>query len=225
MDSDVLILFWQFTIKTLGEIDIVSNQNLSIEMFLLRLIHLKGYKPKSKIKDNFEIDGKTDDNEKEISSQIAETETINQIKNVAQEKKVNPQTQIETKDKNEIKITSFNELLDICILKKEIKLKYELENNVNLVRFENGRIEISFNDNLNKNFVKDLSTKLLDWTHKRWIISFSKKKGEISIKDKKKNKQKELIDNAKETELYKTILDNFPDAELTDIKSSLKDDE
>ena len=186
VDSDVLILFWQFTIKTLGEIDIVSNQNLSIEMFLLRLIHLKGYKPKSKIKDNFEIDGKTDDNEKEISSQIAETETINQIKNVAQEKKVNPQTQIETKDKNEIKITSFNELLDICILKKEIKLKYELENNVNLVRFENGRIEISFNDNLNKNFVKDLSTKLLDWTNKRWIISFSKEKGEISIKDQKK---------------------------------------
>ena len=37
VDSDVLILFWQFTIKTLGEIDIVSNQNLSIEMFLLRL--------------------------------------------------------------------------------------------------------------------------------------------------------------------------------------------
>ncbi|MDC3016754.1 DNA polymerase III subunit gamma/tau [Candidatus Pelagibacter sp.] len=225
VDSDVLILFWQFTIKTLGEIDIVSNQNLSIEMFLLRLIHLKGYKPKNKIKDNFDIEGKTDDHEKEISSQIAETETINQIKNVAQEKKVNPQTQIETKDKNEIKITSFNELLDICILKKEIKLKYELENNVNLVRFENGRIEISFNDNLNKNFVKDLSTKLLDWTNKRWIISFSKEKGEISIKDQKKNRQKEIIDNAKKTELYKTIMDYFPDAELTDVKSSKNDDE
>ena len=60
--------------------------------------------------------------------------------------------------------------------KKEINLKYELENNVNLVKFENGIIEISFNDNLNKNFVKDLSTKLLDWTNKRWIISFSKKR-------------------------------------------------
>ena len=36
-----LLLFWQFTIKTLEELDIVSNQNLSIEMFLIRLIHLK----------------------------------------------------------------------------------------------------------------------------------------------------------------------------------------
>ncbi len=225
VDSDVLILFWQFTIKTLGEIDIVSNQNLSIEMFLLRLIHLKGYKPKNQINDNLKIDDQTSDNQKEIKSQIIEKELINQIKNVAQEKKVNPQTQIETEDKNEIKITSFNELLDICILKKEINLKYELENNVNLVKFENGIIEISFNDNLNKNFVKDLSTKLLDWTNKRWIISFSKKKGEISIKDQKKNRQKKIIDSAKKTELYKTIMDYFPDAELTDVRSSKNDNE
>ena len=49
----VLILFWQFTIKTLGELDIVSNQHLSIEMFLLRLMYLKGFKaqnPKLKMK-------------------------------------------------------------------------------------------------------------------------------------------------------------------------------
>ena len=35
IDQNTLLLFWQFTIKTLGELDIVSNQNLSIEMFLL----------------------------------------------------------------------------------------------------------------------------------------------------------------------------------------------
>ena len=39
IDSEMLILFWQFTIKTLSELDIVSNQNLSIEMFLIRLIY------------------------------------------------------------------------------------------------------------------------------------------------------------------------------------------
>ena len=50
--------------------------------------------------------------------------------------------------------------------KKRNKLKYELEKNVNLVRFENPRIEISFNDNLDKDFVKDLSTKLFEWTNK-----------------------------------------------------------
>ena len=39
---------------------------------------------------------------------------------------------------------------------------------------------------LDKNFVKDLSLKLYEWTGERWIITFSKIKGKISIKEKKK---------------------------------------
>ena len=115
--------------------------------------------------------------------------------------------------------------MDICYSKKEIKLKYELEKNVNLVKFENGRIEISFNDNLDKNFVKDLSTKLLEWTNLRWIISFSKNKGEMSIKDREISRKIDKIENSKKSDLYKTMLDYFPDAELINVKQTSKDDE
>ena len=224
IDNETLILFWQFTIKTLGELDIVSNQHLSIEMFLLRLIHLVDFKPKNNVNDEkFKIDIE-DNDKKQISPKIINKETINQIKNVSQEKKIKPQSQIETKVTNEIVIRSLNELIDICSSKKEMKLKYELEKNVNLVKFENGRIEISFNDGLDKNFVKDLSSKLLEWTNQRWIISFSKNQGEISIKDKEKNEKKKLVEDAKKSALYKTMLDYFPDAELIDIKSSKEDD-
>ena len=221
IDSEVLILFWQFTIKTLDELDIVSNQHLSIEMFLVRLIHLSSIKPKN---ENAIINNERENKQENFSSQITNNDTINQIKNVAQEKKVKPDTQLETKASNEIFINSFNKLLDICSSKKEMKLKYELEKNVNLVKFENGRIEISFNDNLDKDFVKDLSTKLFEWTNQRWIISFSKNKGEMSIKEKEKNKSIELIENGKNSELYKTMLNYFSDAELTDVKLIQKDD-
>jgi DNA polymerase-3 subunit gamma/tau len=221
IDSEVLILFWQFTIKTLDELDIVSNQHLSIEMFLVRLIHLSSIKPKN---ENAIINNEKENKQENFSSQITNNDTINQIKNVAQEKKVKPDTQLETKASNEIFINSFNKLLDICSSKKEMKLKYELEKNVNLVKFENGRIEISFNDNLDKDFVKDLSTKLFEWTNQRWIISFSKNKGEMSIKEKEKNKSIELIENGKNSELYKTMLNYFSDAELTDVKLIQKDD-
>ena len=40
IDGEVLILFWQLTIRTLEELNIVSNQNLTIEMLLLRLMYL-----------------------------------------------------------------------------------------------------------------------------------------------------------------------------------------
>ena len=217
IDNDILILFWQFTIKTLDELDIVSNQHLSIEMFLMRLIYLSGAKTKNEINLS-SLAKKNQDDELKITSKLKQTETINQIKNVAQEIKAKPELQTETKADKKILINSFNDLIKICNSKKEMKLKYELENNINLVKFENQRIEISFNDNLDKDFVKDLSIKLFEWTNNRWIISFSKNKGEISIKDKEKNKHIELIKNAKKSDLYKTMLDHFSDAELVDVK-------
>ncbi len=219
INAEVLILFWQFTIKALDELEIVSNQNLSIEMFLMRLIYLNGTRPKNN--DKIEETSSQNKNKDQISQNHSNTETVNQIKNIAQEKKIKPQSKSEIKRKETL-ISSFKDLIYICSLKKEIKLKYELEKNVNLVKFEEGRIEISFNDNLDKNFVKDLSTKLLEWTNQRWIISFSKNIGEISIKEKEKNEQKEIIEKAKETDLYKTILNSFPDAELIDVKLNKK---
>ena len=66
---------------------------------------------------------------------------------------------------------------------------------------------------------------VLEWTNHRWIISFSKNQGEISIKDKEKNKQKILIENTKNSDLFKTIQDYFPDAELVAIKPFKKDEE
>ena len=219
INPDTLILFWQFTISSLEELDIVSNQHLSIEMFLIRLMHLSSMKLQKDTENNF--NNKINQKEPKIENKI---KTVDQIKNIAQEEKnkLEIKTEIKATDRN--LINSFDELLTICSKKKEIKLKYELEKNVNLVKFEKNRIEISFNDNLDKNFVKDLSLKLFEWTNQRWIITFSKMKGEISIKDKEKNKKNELIKNAKETKLYKSMIEKFPDANLIDVTSSKKKD-
>jgi len=218
IDNQVLILFWQFTIKVLEELDIVSNQNISIEMFLIRLIYLSSFKPKErslKKEDSSKYLKKAD--ETNIISNF-KTETINQIKNVVQEEKDKPQVQLEVKDEKKILINSFDDLLKVCNEKKEMKLKYELEKNVSLVSFDNHRLEISFNDNLDKNFVKDLSSKLFNWTGERWIITFSKMKGNQTVKEKQENELKEVLKKAKSTDLYKQVIEKFPDANLVDVK-------
>ena len=224
VNSEVLILFWQFAISSLEELDIVSNQHLSIEMFLIRLMHL------SSIKLNKNLD---QDQSNEISENHSTKEenknnfqdnsgTVNQIKNIAQEEKQKPEAKPEIKAIDKNLINSFDDLLNACTSKKEIKLKYELEKNVNLVKFESNRIEISFNDNLDKDFVKDLSSKLYEWTGERWIITFSKSKGEMSVKEKQKNKKDELMNEVKSLEIYKKVMEKFPDAELIDVKLNKK---
>ena len=62
--------------------------------------------------------------------------------------------------------------------------------------------------------MKDLSMKLYEWTSDRWIITLSKSKGEISIKDRQRNLKNELLKTAKESEIYKDVLEKFHDAKL-----------
>ena len=228
VNNETLILFWQFTIKTLEELDIVSNQHLSMEMFLIRLTHLKEMNKQVLDIDDEEASQKTEKVNYASSLQTKDdddlfgikdkAETIGQMKNIVQEK------DIKIKDEGkEIKLqtkllNSFDDLLELCSSKKEIKLKYELEKNVNLVSFENKRIEISFNEDLDKDFIKDLSLKLYEWTNERWIITLSKTKGQPSKKEEEVNLKKELIDSVKKSSIYMDILQKFPDAELIDIK-------
>ena len=224
VDSEVLILFWQFAISSLEELDIVSNQHLSIEMFLIRLMHLSSIKLNKNSSfslENEKIDNTEIKKEIEIESSI---KTIDQIKNISQEEKNKPEIDANVKAIDKSLINSFDDLLNVCSQNKEIKLKYELEKNVNLVKFEKNRIEISFNDNLDKDFVKDISSKLFEWTNERWIITFSKSKGEMSVKEKQENKKLELINEVKNLEIYKTMIKKFPDAELLDVKINKKED-
>ena len=218
VDTKILILFWQFTISFLEELDLVSNQHLSIEMFLIRLMHLSSIGLKKVIATNFENEVSDNISEENKAKNPNTTQAVDQMRNIVQEEKNSPEIKTEIKAKDKNLINSFEELLVICSQKKEINLKYELENNVNLVKFEKNRIEISFNDNLDKDFVKKLSLKLFEWTNERWIISFSKLKGDMSVKEKQKNKKYALLDDAKNTKIYKNLLRKFPDAELMDVK-------
>ena len=209
LTSEVL-LFWEFTLKVIKEIHLVRNPNLSIEMFLIQLMYLSSKNKSNKMKIN-------KNNKSDIfinqSKQIKQVDTIDQIKNIKQEEeKIEKKGDVITKS-----IKNINELILVCLEKKEMRLKYELENNVNLISFANNRIEISFNEKLNKDFVKSLSEKLYNWTNTRWIISFSKKQGEITKKVKDRNLKIENIKKFKKTNNYSELIENLPDIELTDI--------
>ena len=41
----------------------------------------------------------------------------------------------------------------------------------------------------------------------------------MSLKDIEKNEKKHLIDEMKNSEIFKSVLDRFPDAELIDVNS------
>ena len=171
-----LLLIWQFTLNNLEKIDIIKNQYQFVEMFLIRLLYLKKILKNETNENNQELNQDLSPGSSLLKSSKIQNqdETINQLKNVEQEEKIVDTPDVKNEE-NYLEIKSFKNLIELCEKKKELKIKYELENNLRLVSFKNQRIEISFNSNLDKSFVKDLSAKLLEWTNVRWIITFSRK--------------------------------------------------
>ena len=228
LDIQDIGLFWQLTIKTIDDIKLIANENLSLKMYVIQLMHLKSYETnttqeknltekKSQVKSN--LQEKKAENEENIRSEI----TIkSQLKNTDQIKtSIYKQTKSENlKSSGSSLIKNFHDIVKLADKEKEVDLKYDLERNVKLVSFSKGKIDISFNEKLNKNFIKNLTEKLLEWTNERWIISLSKIDGSQTIYEKKIEEENKNFENEKNSEVTKKIIATFPDAKLIKVEEN-----
>jgi len=224
-------LFWQLTIKTIDDLRIVGNENLTLEMYIMQLVHLNSIETKREIsvqgiENNDSIKQKSlvgEDIREENSETNLSTQVKNQLKNTDQIKK-NPIKNLSPEiSKTKIEITSFQDLIDQANKEKEVELKFDLERNVKLVSFNKGKIDISFNERLNKSFIKNLTEKLLLWTGERWIISLSKNNVAKSIFEKNMEKKSSKLEEFKKSDIAKQIKEAFPDAKLIDIQEENND--
>ena len=234
ISSSTLIIFWQFILKSIEELSIVGNQILSLEMLIMKLIHLKGmpsFQEALNLVDQNKIDGSNNisidtNNKKEFKDKNKEVvqKPKSQIKNTLQAKlKVDTLDQKTSPNLNNENISSFEDLVNLSSKKKEIELKYDLERNVNLIKFSQGKIDIEFNENLSKNFVRNLSEKLLHWTGRRWVISLTKEKGQKTFLEQKSIKKKEILENEKNSAVHLKFKKIFSDLELIDVTDNKKD--
>ena len=223
IDIQDIGLFWQLTIKTIDDLRLVNNENLTLEMYLIQMIHLKnlGIKKENKIEEELISNQETNLSGKKIDEtsleKVIPKQVKSQLKNTDQIK-TNPVKDFENQNsKSKIKITSFKDLIYQANKEKEIELKFDLERNVKLVSFNKGKIDISFNEKLNKNFIKSLTEKLLQWTGDRWIISLSKNNEAKSIYEKTQENQKNEIEEFKKSKIAEDFENAFPDAKLLEI--------
>ena len=223
IDMQDIGLFWQLTIKTIDDLRIVGNENLTLEMYIMQLVYLKNIDTKKQVT-NLENENSQISSDSLIGKKIDDqpvdnipNQIKNQLKNINQIK-TNPIKNSSKESENlKIEIKSFQDLINLANKEKEIELKYDLERNVKLVSFNRGKIDISFNEKLNKNFIKNLTEKLLSWTGERWIISLSKNNNAKSIYEKNLEDKNNLIEEFKKSKVAQDIRKAFPDAKLVNL--------
>ena len=225
IDSQDIGLFWQLTIKTMDDLRIVGNENLTLEMYVMQLMHLKN------IDQNQEVSADPNSNVESLEIQKISTPSSdeqddkkiksvykNQLKNTDQIKtNLVKNLELNSEPLKTLTIKTFEDLIQAATREKEVELKYDLERNVKLVSFTTGKINISFNEKLNKNFIKILTEKLLKWTGERWIISLSKEQGNETIYEKNLNNKKDKLEKEMNSQVVKDFIAAFPDAKLVDI--------
>jgi len=226
LDSQDLGIFWQLTIKTMDDLRIVGNENLTLEMYVMQLMHLKNIvqKPES----TSDLDSNRESLElKKVLTSSNEEQDDKKIKSAYKDQlkstdqiKTNPEKrrpEIKSEQLNPLVIKTFEDLIEVVTKEKEMELKYDLERNVKLVSLTPGKINITFNEKLNKNFIKILTEKLLKWTSERWIISLSKEQGKETIYEKNLTNKKNKLDQEMNSKVVKDFINAFPDAKLTDV--------
>jgi len=216
IDMQDIGLFWQLTIKTIDDLRIVGNENLTLEMYIMQLVHLKSIDTKKQI---INIDNESSQISKDtlIGKKIDDQPTDNipnqiknQLKNINQIKTSPIKNSSKENQNSKIEITSFQDLINLANKEKEIELKFDLERNVKLVSFNRGKIDISFNEKLNKNFIKNLTEKLLSWTGERWIISLSKNNEAKSVYEKNLENKDKIVEKFKKSKVAQDLQKAFP---------------
>ena len=229
LDSQDIGIFWQITLKTMDDLRVVGNENLTLEMYVMQLMHVKsiGHNDdmiEEALSNGEALSSKTisspeDNDDKKIKSVFK-----NQLKNTEQIKEnLVKSPELKSKLLQNSTIKTFQDLVRTANEEKEVELKYDLERNVRVVSFVPGKINITFNEKLNKNFIKILTEKLLKWTGERWIISLSKEEGEKTVYEKTLSDKKNKLAEANNSEIVKSVLSAFPDARLIDVTENSDD--
>ena len=199
LDIKKLSRFWQMTLKASEEIKNSFNPYSALEMVVIRMAYVSDLPSPEEIINSLE----TDDIIKKKKLNDGLSKNNNFIRGKNEKEKIT-------------KISSFEKIIDIASLNKNLILKKFLQEDVRLVSFENGHIDINVNEG-NEEIIKDLIAKLYEWTEQRWIINVSTKIGEDTILEKQKQKQDDIIDELSNTDDMKKVFEVFPETEITSV--------
>jgi len=200
LDVRKLSRFWQMLLKADSEIKNSFNSYAALEMVIIRMSYISDLQTPAEIINS--LDGVEENKKKKIS----ENNKKNQNK-----------TYVESNISNEPNGESINSFEDIIKLAGKYKfliLKKFLQEDVRLVSFEKGNIDINVSEG-NNEIIKELIAKLYDWSNQRWIINVSTKKGDKTFIEKQKNIQTQIIDEVSDNDEIKKVMEAFPDSKIT----------
>jgi DNA polymerase III subunit gamma/tau len=119
---------------------------------------------------------------------------------------------------------SFDELVALAEQKRDLKLKHALTEQVQLVRFRPGHLEINPLGSAPKEFGQELMRKLKTWTGRVWIVAVSGEEGAAPLGAQRRAREAREIEQIREHPQVKQVLQRFPGARIATVRPAVTDD-
>jgi DNA polymerase-3 subunit gamma/tau len=116
------------------------------------------------------------------------------------------------------RLASLEDIAALAVTKRDLKMKHAIENQVRLVRIQENRLEIALAPGVPAGITSELSTKLTEWTGKRWFVAISDSEGAPTIAESAAAKKVALVHDVRSDPLVKAVLERFPGAEIVDVR-------
>ncbi len=113
---------------------------------------------------------------------------------------------------------SFEDVVALAEAKRDLKLKHALLEQVRLVRFKPGKIELSPLPQAAKDLTQELMRKLKTWTGRVWIVAVSDEPGAVPLGVQRRDQSAREIEKIREHPKVKEVLQHFPDARIAAVR-------
>ena len=104
--------------------------------------------------------------------------------------------------------------------KRDLKLKHALLEQVRLVHFKPGNIEVNPLPQAPRDLTQDLMRKLKAWTGRVWIVAVSDEAGAVPLGTQRRERDAREIAAIREHPKVKEVLQHFPDARIAAVRAT-----
>jgi DNA polymerase-3 subunit gamma/tau len=123
-----------------------------------------------------------------------------------------------------VAVSSFQDVIDLAETRTEYRLLSHLVTNVHLVHMEPRRIDLRLNDRAPPRLPQLLSSFLSEATGETWLVSPSTNPGDPTIQEQQKTAAAQRRGEAEQHPLVRAVLDQFPGAEIREVRDIVPPD-
>jgi DNA polymerase III subunit gamma/tau len=116
-------------------------------------------------------------------------------------------------------LKSFEDIVALAEAKRDLKLKHALLEQVRLVQFKPGTLEINPLPRAPRELGQELMRKLKAWTGRVWIVAVSDEEGAPPLGVQRREKEARDIEAVREHPAVKEVMQHFPGARIAAVRS------